>query len=96
MVDLEERVKLRVLGDRLEQLTGVIVPTCLNQLEQHGRNIQQYQEDEEWESLKREQRNVSKTIRVCLRKHIRRVEAGIMRQVVLWDTACNFNGFISN
>lgn len=70
MVDLEERVKLRVLGDRLEQLTGVIVPTCLNQLEQHGRNIQQYQEDEEWESLKREQRNVSKTIRVCLRKHI--------------------------
>ena len=25
-----------------------------------------------------------------------RVEAGIMRQMVLWDTACNFNGFISN
>ena len=25
-----------------------------------------------------------------------RVEAGIMRQVVLWDTACNFNAFISN
>ena len=25
-----------------------------------------------------------------------RVEAGIMRQVVLWDTACNFNVFISN
>ena len=25
-----------------------------------------------------------------------RVEAGIMRQVVLWDTAYNFNGFISN
>ena len=64
MVDLEERVKLRVLGDRVEQLTGVIVPTCLNQLQQHGRNIQQYQEEEEWESLKREKRNVSKTIRV--------------------------------
>ena len=27
---------------------------------------------------------------------INRVEAGIMRQVVLWDTACNFNAFISN
>ena len=25
-----------------------------------------------------------------------RVEAGIMRRMVLWDTACNFNGFISN
>ena len=25
-----------------------------------------------------------------------RVEAGIMRRVVLWDTACNFNAFISN
>ena len=25
-----------------------------------------------------------------------RVEAGIMRQMVLWDTACNFNAFISN
>ena len=25
-----------------------------------------------------------------------RVEAGIMRRVVLWDTACNFNVFISN
>ena len=27
---------------------------------------------------------------------VRRVEAGIMIQVVLWDTACNFNAFISN
>ena len=25
-----------------------------------------------------------------------RVEAGIMRRMVLWDTACNFNAFISN
>ena len=25
-----------------------------------------------------------------------RVEAGIMRQVVLWDTACNFNAVILN
>ena len=25
-----------------------------------------------------------------------RVEAGIMRWMVLWDTACNFNAFISN
>ena len=25
-----------------------------------------------------------------------RVEAGIMRQMVLWDTACNFNAFILN
>lgn len=64
MVDLEERVKLRVLRNRLEQLTGVIVPTCLNQLQQQGRNIKQYQEEEEWEELRREQRNVSKTIRV--------------------------------
>ena len=36
-------------------------------------------------------------------KHLRgrgrkshRVESVIMRQMVLWDTACNFNGFISN
>ena len=25
-----------------------------------------------------------------------RVEAGIMRQMVLWDTACNFNVIILN
>ena len=25
-----------------------------------------------------------------------RVEAGIMRQMVLWDAACNFNAFILN
>lgn len=64
MSSLEEKVKLRVLEDRIEQLSGVIVPTCLTQLQEQGRNIQRYQLDEEWELLKREQRNVTKTIRV--------------------------------
>ena len=64
MSSLEDKVKLRVLEDRIEQLSGVIVPACLTQLQEQGRNIKRYQLEEEWESLRREQRNVTKTIRV--------------------------------
>ena len=66
MSSLGEKVRLRVLEDRLEQLSSVILPTCLNQLDQQGRNIQHYQEEQDWEGLRREQRNVSKTIRVSV------------------------------
>lgn len=66
MSSLGEKVRLRVLEDRLEQLSSVILPTCLNQLDQQGRNIQLYQVEQDWEGLQREQRNVSKTIRVSV------------------------------
>ena len=35
-------------------------------------------------------------LRIILLHEVHRVEAGIMRRMVLWDTACNFNAFISN
>lgn len=66
MSSLGEKVRLTVLEDRLHQLSSVILPTCLNQLDQQGRNIQLYQEEQDWDGLRREQRNVSKTIRVSM------------------------------
>jgi hypothetical protein len=64
MSSLDDRVRFRVLEDRVEQLSGVVVPACLDQLKEQGRNIQRYQSEEEWELMKKEQRNVTKTIRV--------------------------------
>ena len=67
MTALEERVRLGILENRLENLSSVIIPACLNQLDQQGRNICCYQEDENWEGLSREQRNAARTIKVvCL------------------------------
>ena len=64
MTALEERVRLGILENRLENLSSVIIPACLNQLDQQGRNICCYQEDENWEGLRKEQRNAARTIKV--------------------------------
>ena len=68
MVSLEERVTdgvcLDVFQNRVENLANVIIPSYLNQLEEQKRNIRQYQEEEEWEVLSKEQRNATKTIKV--------------------------------
>lgn len=66
MSSLGEKVRLTILEDRLQQLSSVILPTCLSQLDQQGRNIQRYQEEQDWEGFRREQRNVSKTIGVSM------------------------------
>ena len=60
----DERVRLDVFQNRIENLATVIIPSCINQLDQQRKNIRYYQEEEEWEVMRKEQRNASRTVKV--------------------------------
>lgn len=64
MVSLEDRVRLDVFQNRVDNLASVIIPSYISQLDQQKRNITRFQEDEEWERMSQEQRNATKTIKV--------------------------------
>ncbi len=67
MVSLEDRVRLDVFQNRVENLANVIIPSYLNQLDEQKKNIHRYQEEEDWDIMTREQRNATKTIKVISR-----------------------------
>ncbi|XP_004711042.1 syntaxin-17 [Echinops telfairi] len=73
MSEDEEKVTLRRLEPAIQKFTKIVIPTDLERLRKHQRNIEKYQRCRVWDKLHEEHINAGRTVQQ-LRSNIREME----------------------